>query len=451
MKTKDGKENQKAELQSGRLGICRWLKRDIITAILLCISVGTAAAMIGSCESSVVVDCYWDAKVFTWVDVNADGIFQEGEPPLPGVNILIDDQRSHVTNSVGEIQFGGGFYGCPQTSYKITTEEPAGYQLTTAGTQFVRASGGDQSFQFGFTYLPGVPTVTPKPKSPLACAVVPELSGEEVYSITSDKDGLWVASSGKLARLDFSSNSWEIFLEGKSYSGTPSDVFVGPGSDVWLTTYHMENGSTTIYRLNDGKWEEFSPEELKGKDVVSITWAPDGRLWFSTLNRGIIIWDPSTDIWTSDESDAFVIDVLFASDGRYFTIQQLGGGAIAPDGKVWGMDKSNGILWEGEYYDPLSKKITKSAITTAGPPCYSDMAFDNKGGMWLAVQTCGRNVGTGLLYIPDPINGSQGSWKEYHKEPGFKSDDTNSLLWQENNLLWVGTDTGLARCQIETH
>ncbi len=163
------------------------------------------------------------------------------------------------------------------------------------------------------------------------------------------------------------------------------------------------------------------------------------------------MWDPDANLWTSDESDTFVIEVLFASDGKSFKIQELGGGAIAPDGKVWGVDKSNGMFWYGEYYDPVSKKISESVITTAGSLCYSDMTFDNKGGMWLAMERCGSTVGTGLLYIPDPISGSQASWKEYHKEPGFKSDDINSLLWQENNLLWVGTDTGLARCQIETH
>jgi hypothetical protein len=164
MESKDPKENQRVRSSFGRFSPSRWLKGDITAAILLCISIAAGAAIIGSCSRSVVTDCDWNAKVFTWIDINADGIFQKGEPPLPGVNIHIDDERSHVTNSTGEIQFEGGFDGCSQTSYKITTEEPAGYRLTTAGTQFVRASGGDQSFQFGFTYLPAVPTATPKHK-----------------------------------------------------------------------------------------------------------------------------------------------------------------------------------------------------------------------------------------------------------------------------------------------
>jgi hypothetical protein len=451
MESKDSKENQRVRSSFGRLSPSRWLKGDITAAILLCISIAAGAAIIGSCGPSVVADCYWDAKVFTWVDVNADGIFQEGEPPLPEVNILIDGERSYVTNSVGEIQFGGGFYGCPQTRYKITTEEPAGYQLTTVGTQFVRASGGEQSFQFGFTYLPGVPTVTPKPKSPLSCVVTPEFTGEEVYSITSDKDSLWVASSSKVAQLDFSTNAWVVYPGGKAYSGTADRIFIGPDGGVWLITYHMKDGSRTIYRSNNGVWEEFSPRELKGKEVESVNWAPDGRLWFPTYSDGTMIWDPHTNIWTSDAGKN-AYEVLFTSDGEDIPIKEFGGGAIAPDGKIWGVEPSHGYFWNGTYYDPVTKKITESAISTADDLglCYLDMAFDDNGGMWLAVQTCGTTVGYGLLYIPDPINGSQASWKEYHKDSGFKSDNTNSLLWQGNNLLWVGTKEGLARCQIET-
>jgi streptogramin lyase len=442
MKTKDAKEKQKGRSPLGRSRPSRWLKGDIITAILLCISVGAAAAMVGSCESSVVVDCYWDAKVFTWIDINADGIFQEGEPPLPGVNILIDDERSHVTNSVGEIQFGGGFYGCPQTGYKVTTEEPTGYRLTTAGTQFVRESGGDQSLQFGFTYLPEVPTLTPGPKHQLSCTTDARFMGQPVYAIASDKDGLWVASSLKVARLDFSTNAWKVYYAGEPDYGSPFGIFVGPDESVWMIAGSEYHPSRTIFRLNQETWEGFWPEEIGSKPIESINWAPDGRLWFSTSDQGIKIWDPHTNIWTSDASVTSVQEVLFASAGKYLKIQDSGGGAIAPDGKVWGVSKSGTSSWEGDFYDPVTQKVTESP-TFYG--CYSDMKFDQQGGMWLA--TCND----GLLYIPDPIKGSQAGWHEYHQDIGFASDETNALSFQGDDILWVGTREGLARCQIETH
>jgi streptogramin lyase len=437
MESKDPKENQRDRSSFRRSRIFRWLRGIIIAVVLLCITVYVVLYIsYHNTSFGAVADCFYNVEVFTWVDINADGILQEGEPPLPGVNILIDDKLPRVTNSEGEIQFGSGFVeGCPPTKYKITAEGPVGYRPTTAGPQFYRESGGNQSFQFGFTYLPGVPTLTPRPKPQLSCAIVPEFTWGEINSIASDKWGLWIASSGKVARLDFSTNNWDVYPGEKAYAGEAYRIFVGPDESVWLVT--LEN----VYRLNDGEWEKFSPDPLTGKVVSSIVWAPNDNVWFFLRwDPKIIIWNPHTNIWTSDKSDAYIDDTLFASDGKYIQLKS-NGGAIAPDGKVWGVLKAGGYRWEGDYYDPVTHKIVESPTFY---DCYNDMKFDEQGGMWLA--TCNA----GLLYIPDPLKGSQAGWYEYHQDIGFASDETNALFFQGDDILWIGTKEGLARCQIET-
>jgi streptogramin lyase len=239
-----------------------------------------------------------------------------------------------------------------------------------------------------------------------------------------------------VARLDFSTNEWEIYPGEKAYAGKAHKIFVGPDQSVWLITW--EN----IYRLNEGKWEKFSPQALRGKQVSSIAWTPDGSIWFfRQLDPGIIIWHPKPNVWTSDNSDAFLDDVLFASDGKDIRLDSKGG-AIAPDGKVWGVIKAGKYYWEGDYYDPVTHKITESPTYY---DCYNDMKFDRQGGMWLA--TCNA----GLIYIPDPIQGAPAGWYEYHRDAGFMSDFVFDLFLQGDKLLWVGTDKGLARCQVETH
>jgi hypothetical protein len=439
MESKDTKENQKVGSSFWRSRTFRWLRRTIIAVGSLCIIVYVVLYILYHDTSfGAVADCQWSAKVFTWIDVNADGIFQEGEPPLPGINILMDDTRTSVTNSQGETKLGTGFVeGCWEQNIKITAEEPAGYRQTTAGTHFASGSELNQSFQFGFTFLPGVPTLTPIPKPQLSCAIVPEFTWGEVNSIASDKGGLWIASSGKVARLDFSTNDWNVYPGGKAYAGEAYRIFVGPDESVWLVT--LEN----VYRLNEGRWEEFSPEPLRGKVVSSIVWAPNDGVWFfPRWAPGIIIWNPHTNIWTSDESDAYLDDALFASDGKDIRLNSDDGGAIAPDGKVWGVIKAGKYDWEGDYYDPVTHKIVESPTYY---DCYNDMKFDKQGGMWLA--TCNA----GLLYIPDPIKGSQAGWYDYLHDIGFKSDTVLALFLQGDNQLWVGTAEGLARCQIENH
>lgn len=421
------------------------MKRIIIFALALITGCNFSSPPLGS-----TADCDWYGKVFTWIDVNEDGVFQQGEPPLPGVNLVVNDIRNKyggvatgVTNSKGEAKLDVFLPGCPDVEFEIMTDVLAGYRLTTAGSQSAKDYESDRTFQFGFTYLPGVPMETPKPKVSLSCTAVLEFTGEEIYSIASNQDDLWVASSIKVTQFDFSTKTWDVVYFGeKDYSGKAKDIFVGPDGEVWLITYHKENISTTIFKLNNGRWNKFSPEELQGKYIVSIAWAPDGSVWFSTWDEGIIIWNPHTNVWVSDKSSMNVKEVLFASDGKYFRINELGGGAIAPDGKVWGVSKFETTSRYGIYYDPITQKITESAITDY--PFYCDMKFDNRGGMWIA--TCND----GLLYIPDPIKGSQAGWYDYHHEIGLTSEEIRALVFQGNDLLLVGTLDGLARCQIET-
>ncbi len=97
-------------------------------------------------------------------------------------------------------------------------------------------------------------------------------------------------------------------------------------------------------------------------------------------------------------------------------------------------------------YDPLAKSSAEFFLPplTGGTLVPTDMAVTNNGDLWLAKYEDGR------VFIPDPINASEDSVREYSTEIGLPGGGVTSIFLEEDDVMWVGTYEGLARCQIET-
>ncbi len=112
--------------------------------------------------------CTWTATAKAWLDENANSKWDANEPPLPGVQFSIGLDHP-VSDFKGE---GHGalvsVLACdPSFKISISAELPLGYYFTTSST--VTTTGGEGNhgpFLFGFAYLPGVPTITPRPIMP---------------------------------------------------------------------------------------------------------------------------------------------------------------------------------------------------------------------------------------------------------------------------------------------
>jgi hypothetical protein len=100
-----------------------------------------------------------------WEDLNANGIWDAGEPVLPGFQVTLwqNDQPllGIVTGADGVYRFTALAPGI----YQITATPPAGYQLTTAGQQTIFISAGVVlTVDFGAVFVPTpTPTATPIP------------------------------------------------------------------------------------------------------------------------------------------------------------------------------------------------------------------------------------------------------------------------------------------------
>lgn len=114
-------------------------------------------------------DCIWNRKALAWIDENGNGKRDQNEQPLANVNIFVDDVRNNyrkvgdgaATNGKGETHLSVWLPGCPNIDFEVYPETPVGYHSTTPPRLKADVGRLDQVFEFGFDYLPNVPTVTP--------------------------------------------------------------------------------------------------------------------------------------------------------------------------------------------------------------------------------------------------------------------------------------------------
>ena len=86
-----------------------------------------------------VADCTWHAAARAWIDANADGHINPGEPPLSDVRIHVDHVQNHfmdipwpaMTGKNGEVQFNLSIPGCSSSLFEIYVDIPEGYRITT--------------------------------------------------------------------------------------------------------------------------------------------------------------------------------------------------------------------------------------------------------------------------------------------------------------------------------
>ncbi len=132
----------------------------------------------------VFVDGGVFAEVYTWLDLNGDGLRDAGEPPLPGVGVVIlegseypvpeafarlhsshTDEGEVITDENGRAHPGifmpGGCGGDCVHGYLVAVEVPVGYRPTTPvvagylpGTPVPFTESGIPFYKFGFQKIP---------------------------------------------------------------------------------------------------------------------------------------------------------------------------------------------------------------------------------------------------------------------------------------------------------
>ncbi|MBN2500434.1 MAG: hypothetical protein JXB38_06660 [Anaerolineales bacterium] len=102
-------------------------------------------------------ECAWSGTGRAWIDTNQNGVWDEGEDPLPGVMFSVDDVRNGdekvITAQGGEngaVKLVIELKQCPSVAYAVYVEVPQGYRLTTPERLVDERMTNDAEFLFGF-------------------------------------------------------------------------------------------------------------------------------------------------------------------------------------------------------------------------------------------------------------------------------------------------------------
>jgi len=142
----------------------------VITIIAVtCVAIGYLYITVMS--RSLARDCYWQADALAFEDLNADGIYQEEEPPMEGIQLSLfvyyrnggqkGPESQFVTEKDGKVNVGTYLPGCPDVTFTLISQIPEGYELTTPGAFETDDYHLQEPIPFGFAPNEGITTPSP--------------------------------------------------------------------------------------------------------------------------------------------------------------------------------------------------------------------------------------------------------------------------------------------------
>ena len=114
-------------------------------------------------RSGGTADCAWHSLAKAWVDLNRDGLVNQGEQPLRDVEIHVDDVENHlidvgwpaITDQDGEAQLNVSIPNCSNSVFEVYANFPEGFRVTTrarieVNRDFWGRLGTENTYYFGF-------------------------------------------------------------------------------------------------------------------------------------------------------------------------------------------------------------------------------------------------------------------------------------------------------------
>ncbi len=117
------------------MNICKMLRVAFLTILLVACTINTMVS----------------AKVIVWFDKNGNGLFDNGETPLPGVFTYSSWGTYHMTGDHGEANFNDLNADDFWKNNTISVKTPDGFTPTTPTHLALTAYSG--TYQFGFKLI----------------------------------------------------------------------------------------------------------------------------------------------------------------------------------------------------------------------------------------------------------------------------------------------------------
>ena len=236
--------------------------------------------------------------------------------------------------------------------------------------------------------------------------------------ITLFKDTLWSGSSK---------------LDGTTLSGVyaPIQLFTcdlsksDPNGNLWLVGSIYKDTWThgdvyTIYKFDGTKWYDYStPKSFAYSACSSIAFQSDGKIWFTTANNGVYMYNGTT--WQQYKSSVFAGANSMKIDNN---------------GNKWFATSAGLVKYDGSNWTVFNTSNSGLKFNTV-----NDLAIDKSGNMWLATGSPNEtgDATTGRIAKFDGTN-----WTYYNP---FNDDMGSNFVYtiavDPNGKIWAGTYSGL--------
>ena len=177
-----------------------------------------------------------------------------------------------------------------------------------------------------------------------------------VLDITFARDGaVWIASPYELVRFDGHSCTVHYRMV--------HALAVAPDGSIWAAGWEGLQDSALVARFDGTDWTTHSTIEQFGEGVGSIGVTPDGLVWGSTAQHGMVCFDGEgwKEYTTADGLPSnHIIDV-----------------GVAPDGLLWAATDHGVAYWEGSAWVKVDDV----------PRWIRAMAFASDGSIWFGGAT----------------------------------------------------------------
>ncbi|MGI8603642.1 MAG: response regulator [Verrucomicrobiales bacterium] len=304
------------------------------------------------------------------------------------------------------------------------------------------------------------------PGSTLTYKTADGLAGNTVYAIAPAAQGaLWVATDGGLSR--FEEEGLQVL---STKDGLPRNIVtraaMAPDGSVWFTCPQSDStgsGPTgdILCRYDGRSVTRYGREQGLGALMIGALHVDaDGTVWVGaggSNGRGSWFTTPVTGVWRSEDNRFAQLDASARlSDVRVGAIER------AADGRLWVASENFARLFDGRSSQTVS--IPGYALTARSLP-NGDFWVGTRAGAFrwnervLTAWTETNGLDSRVQAIAAATNGvtwfgtSKGLFRsdEASRPPvpvvkrGLLSGSVWSLLYDRDELLWIGTDNGVAR------
>lgn len=271
------------------------------------------------------------------------------------------------------------------------------------------------------------------------------LPSGQIGDVVQDTSGyIWLSTYSGLVRYDGYDS--KVYSTERGFRNTLIyDLFVDSQGKLWVAA--QEAG--VAYLRGDSA---FYPPELSRLDSLTVTYitqSDDGRMWFSTYEAGLFIWDgndfeilnistglPSNIIWNihfANTGEIWIATmegvVIYDRDKMEVITRENGLSGVAAysftesvNGEIWIATSSGITVFDGKEWKHI-KSIHEKTLEYV-----YDVYADQSGRIWIATEK------DGIFWYED------GSYTHINKKNGLSSNYIYNLNPDLNGRVWVATD-----------